>query len=385
MTASGTKARVLPSSLHILITFSLCILLLAGCSENKEEVAPPPVKPVKVMTIGGSDKGIKRVFPGKVVAGEKVELGFRVTGQLTEFSVKESQHVKEGQVVAELDKNDFYTKVRNIESQLGGAKASLNEATLNFKRMETLLKQDTISRADYDKARAAMDNANAKVLSLAQQLKQANQDLEYTTLRAPFSGVIAKKYVKNYEQVQAQQPVLRLENTDRLDIEVETPEFVIVQLRNQNRAKMPPPIARFSAFPGRSFELSLKEYQTSANPQTQTYTVTLTMESPEDIELLPGMTADVEGTLPFGDDIQATSLPVSAVVGGETDEPYIWQLDKESMTVSRKPVSVGAVHQDKITIMEGLEPGMTVVVAGANYLHEGQKVRILEGKIGGGK
>ncbi|MGX7948820.1 efflux RND transporter periplasmic adaptor subunit [Oleidesulfovibrio alaskensis] len=363
----------------------LCMVMLTGCAEEPQEQGPPPVKPVKVLTVGSKDKGVRRVFPGKVVAGEKVELGFRVAGQLTRFPVKESQHVEQGQTVAELDKSDFITKVRNIESQLGGARASLNEATLNFKRMETLLGQDTISKADYDKARASMDNANAKVLSLTQQLKQATQDLEYTTLRAPFSGVIAKKYVKNYELVQAQQPVLKLENTDRLDVEVEVPEFVIAQLRHQDRKNMPAPVARFSAFPGRSFELSLKEYQTSANPQTQTYTVTLTMQSPDDIRLLPGMTADVEGTLPFGGDIDATSLPVAAVVGGEDDRSYIWVLDKESMTVSRRAVVTGAIHEDKVAITQGLEPGMTVVAAGANYLHEGQKVRILNGKIGGGQ
>jgi multidrug efflux pump subunit AcrA (membrane-fusion protein) len=83
--------------------------MLAGCAEEPQEQGPPPVKPVKVLTVGSKDKGVRRVFPGKVVAGEKVELGFRVAGQLTRFPVKESQHVEQGQTVAELDKSDFIT------------------------------------------------------------------------------------------------------------------------------------------------------------------------------------------------------------------------------------------------------------------------------------
>ncbi len=384
-----TSSQIFCMNFFKLMTAGLCFVsfLLTGCNEDKVEQTEKPVKPVKIFLVPSQDESSIRTFPGKVVAGEKVELAFRVSGQLEKFPVKESQLVKAGDVVAELDKSDFITALNNARSLVGGARASLNEAELNLKRMKELLQQDAVSRASFDEASAARDNAKAKMLSLLQDQKQAEQDLEYTTLIAPFDGVVAMTYAKNYEQVQAQQPVLRLENTEQLDIEVEFPEFALSQIRETVYGKWVErafPVALFSAYPDKTFPLELKEYQTAANAQTLTYTVTFTMENPKTLLLLPGMTAEVQAHFNTGF-TDTYSLPLGAVVGSEGEDAFIWVVDKDTMTVSRKPVKIGSIHGDKITIREGLRPAMIVVSAGARYLYEGQKVRFMEGKIGGKK
>lgn len=355
-------------------------VLLAACSSPEEAPQPRVFKPVKVMTVGEREAGITRAFPGVVVAGDSVDLGFRVAGQLAEFPVKEGQQVKEGAIIAKLDKRDYLTSLHNLESRLGGARASLNEARLNFQRNAQLLKSDTISKSAYDTAKARYENAVSELESLEQQIRQARQNVQYTELHAPFSGTIGTKYVNNYENVQVQQAIVRLQNLDTLDVEVEIPEFVFVLFKNYKGAPTPP-VVRFSAYPDREFIAHLKEYRTVPNAQTQTYTVTMTLEKPEGLSLQPGMTAEVQGKLPPTVSTDGFFVPVTAVFGGEGQTRYVWVLD-EDMTVHSKPVVTGEMQDSDIIISSGLASGQRIVTAGVHYLQEGQQVRILEGPVG---
>lgn len=366
-----------------LLTLLGCGLLLAGCGRG-EEAAPKAEapKPVRALEIAGGDTGAQRVLPGTVVAGEEVELGFRVAGQLSRLPVKEGQKVEKGQLLAQLDPKDFRTTLSGLESQLLGAKATLREAELNFERNRQLLEQDTISKATFDSARSAFENAEAQVSALNEQIHQARLNLQYTSLNAPFSGTVASTFVKNYENVKVQQPVLKLEDTSSLDILVEVPEFLMIQLLEKaDPAVEAGPVAVFAAVPEREFPLRLKEVETTANPTTQTYTTTLTMKQPGDIEILPGMTAEVRGTLP-GEDTASVLVPVQAVMGLGESSAAVWTIT-EDMTVTRRPVSVGDMRGDRILVTEGLSAGDIVVTAGVAHLVEGRKVRIIEGRIGG--
>lgn len=354
-----------------------------GCSKEEALVTEPAVKPVKVLTIGEREEGAQRALPGTVVAGEKGELGFRVAGQITEFLVKEGEDVTKGQVLARLDTSDYLTVLRNLESQLDGALASRNEARLNFERNSELLKSDTISRATYDAAKSSYENAVALASGLEQQIRQARLNLSYTKLQAPFTGSVAATYLKSFEQVQAQQPVLLLEDVSTLDIEVDVPEFMYVLYKNyEDLLSLPVPVARFEAFQGREFPLTLKEVQTTPNPRTGTYLVTFSMEKPQDLSLSSGMTAEVQMTLPPTVTSQGVVVPINAVFGGEGQSKFVWVLS-DTMTTHKRAVEVGEMRGRFIVLTDGVATGEKVVTAGVHYLQEGQKVRILEGKIGG--
>lgn len=355
--------------------------LLAACSSSEQAPKAKVIKPVKVMTVGEREAGVLRAFPGVVVAGDSVDLGFRVAGQLADFPVREGQQVKEGEIIAQLDKKDYMTSLRNLESRLGGAKASLNEARLNFQRNEQLLKSDTISRSAYDTAKARYENTVSELESLEQQIRQARQNVLYTELRAPFSGTIGTKYVKNFENVQIQQPIVRLQNLDSLDVEVQIPEFVFILFKNYKGATTPP-VVRFAAYPDREFSARLKEFQTVPNAQTQTYTVTMTIDAPADIALQPGMTAEVQGKLPPTMATEGYMIPAAAVVGGEGQSKHVWVLG-EDMTVHSKAIVTGEMQGADIIVSSGLASGERIVTAGVHYLEEGQQVRILEGPVGG--
>lgn len=366
----------------IFVLAGLALLVLQGCNGDEMTKEAVVIKPVKAVVVSGGAGFVERAFPGTVVAGEKAEIGFRVAGQLSEIIVKAGEHVKRGQVIATLDTSDFQTQLRGLDSQLLGARASLQEAVLNFKRNSVLLKDDIVSKATYDSAHSVFENARAQVKHLEQQREQARLNLEYTVLRAPFDGVVAQTYVKNFENVQAQQRIARLDDVKSLDVEVEVPELVIAILR-ANASMLKKPSVRFAAMPNKLFQGELKEFETTANEQTRTYTVTVSLPQPDGVSIYSGMTAEVVGSFPGNTNskIEGVRVPVNAVAVDKDNAPFVWVVQKDG-TVKRVSVELGDMLQDQYILKSGLDFGMQVVTAGVHYLKEGQPVRVLQGEIG---
>ena len=355
--------------------------LLAGCGEDVQSTAPQRVKPVKVTRLTDPERAETRSLPGLLKAAKEADLAFRVPGRLIDRPVREGDRVEKGQLIARLDASTYEAAVEELKSRLSGARATLKEARLNHSRYAALLKEKSVSQSALDQAKSGLDNALAQVGSLGRQLEQAELNLGYTVLKAPFTGVLSKFYVENHENMAVQQPVARLEDLSRFEVEVEVPEFLLARIKKTDD----PPKARavIEAYPGRSFPLTLKEIQTTADPSTQTYAVTLLMDRPEGISLYPGMSLEVWGEAPLEDQTGYFTAPVSAVFPGEGDSLYVWQVDEKSMTVRRVKVKGGEMRGDEILIKNGFKPGDMIVVAGVNYLHQGMKVSILEGRIGG--
>ncbi|MEH6822419.1 MAG: efflux RND transporter periplasmic adaptor subunit [Motiliproteus sp.] len=221
-----------------------------------------------------------RVFPGKVEAANKVALAFQVAGALTQLSIKKGQNVSKGEVLAQLDKRDY-------RSDFKADQAKRTRALADYKRAEKIFKKRLISAANVDSLRAARVVAAANV-------EKSRKALNDTTLRAPFSGTIATLYVDNFQNVRAKDPVLSLQDNSALDISVQVPENLIVHAGRQNHDI--DLLARLEAYPDKAFPLSIKEFSTAADPDTQTFEFVLSMPAPTDINVLPGMSVSVEAT-----------------------------------------------------------------------------------------
>ncbi|MCK5573304.1 MAG: biotin/lipoyl-binding protein, partial [Bacteroidetes bacterium] len=133
----------------------LCTLLLiatgslthlVGCGGGEIEEAPPVVRPVKTMVLGGGPEG-RRGFPGTVLAGERVVLSFRVGGPVIELKVVEGQRVRKGQVLARVDPRDYLIA-------LDEAKAAFIKAAADYNRYQRLYEQNAVPLADLEFRRA---------------------------------------------------------------------------------------------------------------------------------------------------------------------------------------------------------------------------------------
>ena len=128
----------------------------------------------------------------------------------------------------------------------------------------------------------------------------------------------------------------------------------------------------------------VKSYTTAADPVTRTYKATFAFENPEDVNILPGMTARVtitpSGMRTGGEvlDPEGWSVPVAAVVIDAQGESYVWRIDPDSMTAIKTVVELSEMSGSDIRVVEGLSPGDTIATTGAAFMFEGMKVRPLE-------
>ena len=336
------------------------VLALSGC-----EPAPPPgeqplLRPAKVMTIGGSELSFRRSMPGVVRAGRRVDLAFQVPGQLRELGVKDGERVSRGQLLGRLDARDY-------RSNANAARAQLVEAQSNFNRAEELLKKKFISAAEYDRLQANRDVAR----SALEKAEKALQDCE---LLAPFDGVVARSYVENFEDIQAKQPILSLQDNSELEVVINVAESILIKHPGGN-----PELsffARIDSRPDLQIPAYIKEFATEADPKTRTFDYVLGLTKPRDLKLLPGMTVSIEiaSRSQFNTDLPLT-VPVAAVVANSEGQTVLWLVDEQNRVHSRA-VSLGELHSEgRIQVFGEIAFGERVVVAGANTMREGLQIK----------
>lgn len=338
-------------------------LILSACEEPPQTYTASS-RPVKTIVIGNDILSDTRTFPAVVDAIQKADISFRVSGKVKKVLVKEGDEVKKGEVLAELDPVDFDIKFKD-------RKASYDTAKANYDRARELVEKGAISRVDHDDIRAKYYTAKAN-------LDSAEQDLLYTKLRANFDGYIAKRHVEKFEEIKASQTIFSLSDVTALKIKIDIPENLMILLdgKGDNARHLH---AVFDSISNREFPLSFLESATKADPNTKTFEVTLKMDTPENYNVLPGMTATVFARLRPGELQPATPvrLPISAVISDNEKHATVWVVDEESMTVNPKKVTPGIMIGNTMQV-DGLNPGDRVVIAGAPFLRNDMKVTILE-------
>ena len=338
-------------------------LFVAACAEEEVAVQGEQLRPVKTIVVGGAAADGVRNFPGKVDALRRVDLAFRVPGTLAELPVKENDEVSRGQILAALDSADFRTRLADRE-------ATFNRQDRDYRRAQELIKDNFISRSDFDRIEAAYRSAKAA-------LDQARLDLSYTELKAPFDGIIARRAVQNFEEVQAKQAILALRDLSLLEVKFGVPEGIVQRLSETPESEVIPVTATFDSAPDQAFALTIREFANTADPATQTFEATFVLPRPEGLEVLPGMTANVSVDLSAFFEGEAYFLPVTAVTAGSELGPHVWVVNEDSGEVTARPVTIGRMSGASIEVFEGLNPGERVVAAGTGYLGEGMRVELL--------
>ncbi len=343
-----------------LATIGLSLFLLTACGEEETDTKQESARYVKVFQVSDTGGKSHRIFPGKTKASQTADMSFQVAGELIDFPLNEGEEVEEGQVLARLDPTNFELDIRKLTAIRDNAKVELG-------RSATLLKKDFTSQSSHDLKLTQLEIAES-------DLGTAEERLDDATLTAPFAGKIGKTYVENYQQVAAKAPVLTLQQVDPIDVTVQLPEDVVAQIQQGNVVDH---FVTFSVIPNQRFTAKYKESASIADSVTQTYDVVMTLPNPEGFNVLPGMTANVGVSYKAGDAQEGFLIPFSAV-GVEPDgTPYIYVLTPTTHTLEKRSVSLTQPQDDQVGVTEGLQAGDTIIVAGINFLREGEKVQPL--------
>ena len=399
-------------------------LFASGCSRTVS-TGSDVARPVKTMVVTAGGETHVRSFPGKVEASKKVELAFQVSGLLVNFSVMEGQKVAKGEVIAQLRQDEFQARLkalqgqldqaraalralragerleqrRRLEAQVRAAEAKMANARADANRTGRLVTSGAVAREEHERADTAYRVAQEEHKSARQALEQgtiareedieaqeaavrglegrvveANLQLADSTLHAPYDGVIAQRFVEQNQNVAAKQPVVKFQDVDEIDIVADVPETFMAGIRSADIVEIR---TEFNGAPGVQFPVHIKEVAQRADPTTQTFQVRVAMKAPTDVNILPGMSAMVTLTYRRASILGGRILvPVAAVYKDSSGEQVGWVLGPDQ-TVSRRPVKLGEATGGQLEIVEGLQPGDRIAVAGVAQLREGMKVRDL--------
>ncbi len=349
---------------------------LTGCQdETAQTEVPEIVRPVRTLTVTNANDLHGRYFIGTARAAREVSLGFAVGGTLTGISVSVGDDVKKGQVVATLDPAPYQAEVDRLSADLESAVASYENARDQTARQRELFEKGHVSQAALDRFSSGERSAKAAIASVQGALDKATLNLSYAQLAAPFDGVVVAKYVEDFEEIRAQTQVLRVLDSEHIEMVIDIPERYIGLTKHVRDVRV-----TFDAIGDVELPAEVTEVGTEASPTTRTFPVTLLMDQPESGQVLPGMTGRASGSvadeyLPFSNMV----VPPAAVFVPEgKTEPHVWIVDPQSSTVSARPIEVGSPRTQGMAIDGGLKVGEIIVTAGANSLREGQKVALSE-------
>lgn len=342
---------------------------LAGCS--KPPAAEDPVRAVKVQTVGASAYGTAPEFSAEVRARIETPMGFRVAGKILRRQAELGQRVQAGQVLAQLDPQDYRLAADAARAQQASAQTNRDLAAADLKRYRELRAQNFISGAELERRETTYKSAQAQFEQAQAQLASQGNQASYATMVADTAGVVTAIEAQPGQVVSAGTPVLRIAQDGARDVVFAVPEDRAAQIKPGSD------VAVRGWAGGPELPGKVREVGASADPVTRTYTVKVAIDAATAPPLGATVYARPQALSHVGAPV--LKLPTSAL-RQEGSGSAVWVLDKASMTVRSQPVQVATADGNEAVIAQGLEPGMQVVVAGVHVLAPGQKVSIYQGK-----
>lgn len=320
---------------------------------------------VKLFQIGSGVEQAMSTFHGIVHAEYEPNLSFRVAGKIIKRNVDIGQAVKQGDVLASLDQTDYKLSADSANALLASAKSNYVTQEANLARYRQLLAQNFVSQAQYDTQKAQFDSAKAQYEQAQNQLQNSDNQVNYTTLKAPSDGVITSINMDAGQVVSAGQVVATMAVSGSKEVAIELPEVQI----NNYKVGMPASIKLWAT--SQTYSGVVRTINQASDQQTRTYTARVVINNADD-NIKYGMAADV--TIVPLNSSAGIELPLSSIYANN-NKTYVWTLDKNS-EANLVPVVVLETDGSSVKVQSSeLKNGQRVVSAGANFIHQGQKLR----------
>lgn len=345
-------------------------LAMAACS--KPEAPQEPVRSVKVLTVAVDAFQSAHEFAGEVRPRVESRLGFRVAGKIIRRRAELGQRVKAGQVLAQLDAQDYQLAADAARAQVAAATTNRDLAAADFGRYKALKDQNFISGAELERRETALKATQAQLDQARAQLAAQGNQARYTSLVADVSGVVTAIEAEAGQVVTAGMPVVRIAQDGPRDVVFSVPEDKVAALKPGSDVGVRV-WADSTALAGK-----VREVAASADPVTRTYPVKVSLDAAATPAL--GATVYVSPRALSHAGMRVIKLPTSAL-RKEGQGTAVWVLDKSTMTLASRPVQVASADGNEAVISAGLQPGMLVVSAGVHVLSPGQKVAIYQEKM----
>jgi multidrug efflux system membrane fusion protein len=350
----------------------LALCMAVGACSRAAEPKPEEIRPVRVLKVEPATGARTIELAGEVRPRLETRLGFRVGGKMVQRLVEVGTTVKPGQPIARLDPGDLQLAAASAKTQIAQLEAERRFAEGDLRRYRELREKNFISQAELDRRSSTFESTDARLDAARAQYRQAANQAGYALLVADSAGVITAVEAESGQVLSAGQTVVRLARAGETEIAAAVPETMRDAFQRAAAFTV-----SLNALPGRSWKGRLRELSPAADPVTRTYTAKVTMLDPgREVEI--GMSARVAALVGSAD--KRIELPVAALYG-KGDVIQVWLVEdiKDGVgSVRLQPVRTHGLAGDRVLVESGLASGSMVVVAGAQLLRAGQRVRVAE-------
>ncbi|MFQ2104234.1 efflux RND transporter periplasmic adaptor subunit [Aeromonas rivipollensis] len=343
------------------------ITLLCACSEPAPSTSA--LRPVSTIALHYDSLRNSHRYFASVASRYEVEQAFRIGGKVQERKVDVGQVVNEGDVLAVLDDTDYLLAEEAARQRLDAAKAAAWQAEADWLRLKALKKNGSVSASHEEQAHSTLRTARAAAQAEARQFELARNQVNYTLLRAPISGVVTALRMETGQVVAAGQAVITIANEGKPEVVADIPENRLAEFKAA-RYK-----ASLATEPDRYFDVELRELSAQASAQTRTYRARLKPVEPRQLPL--GATATLIAEHTDGGARVAT-LPATALTQ-EQGAPAVWTVQQDgagnSGVVKLVKVAIQGYRSDQVLI-SGPAEGALIVTAGVQKMAPGLKVAL---------
>lgn len=341
----------------------LFLAFLASCRPQQAptaattETGGDDLIPVKVVSVTQKNIALPIHASGHLTSTSEQRLAFKTGGIISKILVDEGDIVRPGQLLAILDKTE-------IEAQVAQAQQGLNKAERDLARVEGLYRDSSATLELLQNATTGRDVAKETV-------RIANFNRQYSEIRATKGGTIIKKLANAGEMTGPGMPIFVLFETGQNDwiVKIDLSDRDWARLNKGQLASL-----HFDAYPETTFTGSVTELPASADPSNGLYPVEIKVQ-PQGKRFAPGLFAQVD--IAPKQDRAYHIVPVEAIIEGDGKSAFVYTLDGTD-AVKKTPVKIAFLEGSSAVIASGLDTNQKVVTAGAPYLNERKKIKIIE-------
>ena len=369
-----------------IITMFLLVLAMAGCSSRKPLDQPPQGVQARAIDQRARVSADGLRFSAVTMPDSEVPLGFRIPGYVVSLKqvrgqdgrmrdIAEGDRVSRGAMLVRIRPTEYQDKVRQASSQAGAAEAVALKAQLDFDRAKRLYDSQSITKPDFDSARAQYDATQEQLKSARALTSEAEIALRDTSLIAPFDGDIVKKAVELGAFVSPGAPLFAVASTGTVKIVVGVPDTVVRSIKVGQSVDV-----AIDAFPTRTFHARISRMSSAADTITRNFEVEVAIPNHDHL-LKVGMIGSLQlVNAESANRTPALLIPLSAIVQAKDGKYGVFVVsDSNAGEVARlHRVEIGAVSGTDISVVNGLQAGDRIITNGANLLKDGQRVEVLQ-------
>lgn len=368
----------------VCLAAGLAVAVLGGCDEQKKSSAPAGAAQaplVSVVEVKPTVLEMTTVLQGRTTPFLVADVRPQVTGILQKRLFTEGAEVKEGEPLYQIDPAVYEAAVASAKAELQRAESVLYQSRITANRYAQLVKSNAISKQNNDDAQAAYKQAQAAVAAAQAQLKNAEINLGYTTVRSPISGKIGRSLVTPGALLTAHQSqnMAVVQTLDPIYVDVTQSSRDILRLKKEIaegkiKAKdgaiaLTLQLEDGATYPEKGL-LTLSEV--SVDPGTGSVTLRAEFPNPKQV-LLPGMFVRAE--LPQGTIEQALLVPQKAVLRESNGTPYVYVVEDGKIATRR--IQTERTQGTNWICEGGLKPGDKVVIEGLQRIRPGVPVQVV--------